>query len=657
MDSAAAPGRSQPDPFVTVVNISQSQLAPAPQAFYQNPQYHSVLEGRKLSVQVPNESSEEVVTFVTVLDVRDGGEEGSPSAPGTERVAVTTDSFTDLAVGSVSDEAVEMDVKHTKLAGDETLSSVAVSSHTTELVTLYRLPGERLGLGLKFRGGESAEEPVQGVSVQSCAEGSPSARASCSWGRLQPGDRITAIAGRPVTALTRLQCVQLLQDTPLAVELRVRHLGRRETLVSQDSGISLGGDTLRVSPAREVDARDKSPTGRRERRAAGAPAAPLVTTDALSAQEAWLQTALESDGSSCSSRSSTSTVVERGAGRLPPPPAPQLDLASALRQFERLERELSMDSVFAAGGADEEGSVSPLPPPEVFQDRPELAEDSEIEEEERNETRTISRQPSSPAEEDEGFHDSGGSGGASPPASHRRLSDGSGEEAEAQTDDCPLEDRTLETDEITQSDEEQESPPEERAARSKEPSLTEPDREGSEEESGARVERLSTFSCDVSDEDPEFNSNEADQANEICADETDTAEQADAAAEVAIDSPDSTSDALEETESSLQSDQSGATHPPETADTDVKTATEAALLDEGPSEGVLANYVPTPMPRKRSMVLVPADSDDDSVESDSGATADAETQAATPEEQKHNQPGPRYGEYSSSAAEPATGVS
>ncbi|XP_043240732.1 serine/arginine repetitive matrix protein 2-like [Amphibalanus amphitrite] len=650
MDSAAPSGRSQPDPFVTVVNISQSQLAPAPQAFYQNPQYHSVLEGRKLSVQVPNESSEEGVTFVTVLDVRDGGEEGSPSAPGTERVAVTTDSFTDLAVSPVSDKAAGMDVKHTKLAADETPSAV-VSSHTTELVTLYRLPGERLGLGLKFRGGESAEEAVQGVSVQSCAEGSPSARASCSWGRLQPGDRITAIAGRPVTALTRLQCVQLLQDTPLAVELRVRHLGRRETLVSQDSGISLGGDTLRVSPAREVGARDKSPTGRRERRAAAAPAAPLVATDALSAQEAWLQTALESDGSSCSSRSSTSTVVERGAGRLPPPPAPQLDLASALRQFERLERELSMDSVFATGGGDEEGSVSPLPPPEVFQDRPKLAEDSEIEdEEERNETRTISREPSSPAEEDEGFHDSGGSGGASPPASHRRLSDGSGEEGEAQTDDCPLEDGTLETEEITQSDEEQESPPGERVTLSKMSIMTEPDREGSEEESGARVERLSTSACDVSDEDDESNQETTEKADEICTDETEAAEQTDTAVEVATDSPDSSAIVLKETESPVQSDQSSpeTAVSPETAESTDESATDAALSDEGPSEGVLANYVPTPMPRKRAMVLVPAESDDDSVEGDSGATADTETPAATPVEPKHNQPGPKYDQGSMS---------
>ena len=234
------------DPFVTVVNInsqSPTMPVPAPQAFYQNPQYHSVLEGRKLSVQVPNEAKEDGGTFVTVLDVRNGAEEGSPSTVSTAEIA--------------SDAAV---LKKKKISSDEPPSTVSVPAHTTEVVTLYRLPGERLGLGLKFRGGENAHEPVQAVSVQSCAEGSPSARACCSWGRLQAGDRILAIAGRPVTALTRLECVQLLQEVPLAVELRVRHAGKREMLVSQDSGISLGGEvSSRASPARETGKREMSP--------------------------------------------------------------------------------------------------------------------------------------------------------------------------------------------------------------------------------------------------------------------------------------------------------------------------------------------------------------------------------------------------------------
>ena len=259
MESTAAPTALSPtvphDPFVTVVNItSQSPpvTVPAPQAFYQNPQYHSVLEGRKLSVQVPNESSdttEDGGTFVTVLDVRDGTEDDSP---------------TSVPVSDLSTDPVI--AKAAKLSDADHPVTVSSPAHTTELVTLYRLPGERLGLGLKFRGGESAHEPVQAVSVQSCAEGSPSARASCSWGRLQAGDRILAIVGRPVTALTRLQCVQLLQEAPLAVELKVRHAGRRETFVSQDSGISLGGESVsRASPAREIGGRETSPAERRER--------------------------------------------------------------------------------------------------------------------------------------------------------------------------------------------------------------------------------------------------------------------------------------------------------------------------------------------------------------------------------------------------------
>lgn len=60
-----------------------------------------------------------------------------------------------------------------------------------EEVEVYRLPGERLGFGLKFEGGNKTSERVRRLFVQSCAEQSPASRARCSWGTLGEGDEVT----------------------------------------------------------------------------------------------------------------------------------------------------------------------------------------------------------------------------------------------------------------------------------------------------------------------------------------------------------------------------------------------------------------------------------------------------------------------------------
>jgi len=59
-----------------------------------------------------------------------------------------------------------------------------------EEVKVYRLPGERLGFGLKFEGGNKTCERVRRLFVQSCAEQSPASRAKCSWGSLGEGDEV-----------------------------------------------------------------------------------------------------------------------------------------------------------------------------------------------------------------------------------------------------------------------------------------------------------------------------------------------------------------------------------------------------------------------------------------------------------------------------------
>lgn len=92
-----------------------------------------------------------------------------------------------------------------------------------EDVLVYRLPGERLGFGLKFEGGTSTSEKVRRLFIQSCAPDSPASRARCSWGSLQEGDEVLEIDSVPVSAMTRLDCVRSLKDSHVVLKLLVRH--------------------------------------------------------------------------------------------------------------------------------------------------------------------------------------------------------------------------------------------------------------------------------------------------------------------------------------------------------------------------------------------------------------------------------------------------
>ena len=85
-----------------------------------------------------------------------------------------------------------------------------VSSAEEDLV-IYRLPGEKLGLGLRFEGGSKAHELVQRLFVQCCSKGSPAARTRCTWGSLSDGDEIISISGKLVRRMTRVDCVKALK--------------------------------------------------------------------------------------------------------------------------------------------------------------------------------------------------------------------------------------------------------------------------------------------------------------------------------------------------------------------------------------------------------------------------------------------------------------
>lgn len=71
--------------------------------------------------------------------------------------------------------------------------SNGMDGYLEEEVEVFRLPGERLGFGLKFEGGNKTAERVRRLFVQSCAEQSPASRAKCSWGTLGEGDEVIMI--------------------------------------------------------------------------------------------------------------------------------------------------------------------------------------------------------------------------------------------------------------------------------------------------------------------------------------------------------------------------------------------------------------------------------------------------------------------------------
>ncbi|XP_060516077.1 uncharacterized protein LOC132695683 [Cylas formicarius] len=93
----------------------------------------------------------------------------------------------------------------------------------TEEVIVYRLPGERLGFGLKFEGGTKAHEFVKRLFIQSCAPDSPASRVQSSWGQLVEGDEVLKIDSVPVNSMTRIDCVRLLKESNVAIKLLVKH--------------------------------------------------------------------------------------------------------------------------------------------------------------------------------------------------------------------------------------------------------------------------------------------------------------------------------------------------------------------------------------------------------------------------------------------------
>lgn len=106
--------------------------------------------------------------------------------------------------------------------GETATAPAQRSADCGEEVLVYRLPGERLGFGLKFDGGSNAVDCVTKLLIQSCAADSPASRTVVSWGHFAPGDEILQIDGVPVSRMTRMECVRSLKESNVQLKLRVR---------------------------------------------------------------------------------------------------------------------------------------------------------------------------------------------------------------------------------------------------------------------------------------------------------------------------------------------------------------------------------------------------------------------------------------------------
>lgn len=101
-------------------------------------------------------------------------------------------------------------------------------------ILVYRLPGERLGFGLKFEGGLQTNQKVSRLFVQSCAPDSPASRTKTSWGHFCPGDEIVQINDVRIEDLTRIDCVKFLKESTVVLKLLVRHLRLPEDVLGEN---------------------------------------------------------------------------------------------------------------------------------------------------------------------------------------------------------------------------------------------------------------------------------------------------------------------------------------------------------------------------------------------------------------------------------------
>jgi hypothetical protein len=175
--------------------------------------------------------------YVTVLTVNGGLDLQDPQVQTTtttkddpvhHRHSDLDDFVTVLSVG-VQPKILDDDNEDETTAGPSSIGvgsvCLSLSGFVEEVACVTRLPGQKLGFGLKFDGGNECSLPIQRLFIQSCAEGSPASKVHCSWGRLVEADEIVEIDGVNIrNTLNRLQVVEMLKDSQQDVlSLKIRH--------------------------------------------------------------------------------------------------------------------------------------------------------------------------------------------------------------------------------------------------------------------------------------------------------------------------------------------------------------------------------------------------------------------------------------------------
>ena len=115
-------------------------------------------------------------------------------------------------------------------SGTPSQHSLSDNAAVTETLQVFRDPGERLGMALKFEGGSCASERIERVFIQNVADHSPASRVrSDRLDQLRENDELLEINGRAVQCMSRLQCVACLKDASTCIQLTVRRQQRQNS--------------------------------------------------------------------------------------------------------------------------------------------------------------------------------------------------------------------------------------------------------------------------------------------------------------------------------------------------------------------------------------------------------------------------------------------
>lgn len=193
------------DSHVTVLKIDQKQQQQNDPSGQQNLGPFQSQENGHLRESMQNGGESD---FVTVLTIASSTAPLMTSSSMSNRCCPVVSTHPTLSTPSSSTQKVFVDNRRGEIE---------------EEVTIYRLPGERLGMALRFDGGQSVCQTIRRVFVQSISTNSPASKAiGLMLGILREGDEILQIDGRHSCTLTRHECISLLRDAPVCIRLLVR---------------------------------------------------------------------------------------------------------------------------------------------------------------------------------------------------------------------------------------------------------------------------------------------------------------------------------------------------------------------------------------------------------------------------------------------------